>query len=62
MEFGSRTCPGDDQEKACLRITFKGYTVHASKEEPRYLIKSDKTDHLAMHNGLALRKVEKSKN
>jgi hypothetical protein len=23
-------------------ITFKGYTVHASKEEPQYLIKGDK--------------------
>ncbi len=28
-------------------MKFKGYTVHASKDEPQYLIKSDKTDHLA---------------
>ena len=41
-------------------ITFKGYTVHASKEEPQYLIKSDKTDHLAMHKGSALKKIRKS--
>ncbi len=41
-------------------ITFKGYTVHASKEEPQYLIKSDKTDHLAMHKGSALKKLKKS--
>ncbi len=39
------------------RITFKGYTVHASKDEPQYEIKSDKTDHIAMHKGSALRKL-----
>jgi len=40
-------------------ITFQGYTVHASREEPQYEIKSDKTDHVAMHKGLALRKLSK---
>jgi hypothetical protein len=39
------------------RITFKGYTVHASKDEPQYEIKSDKTDHIAMHKGSALGKL-----
>jgi len=39
-------------------ITFKGYTVHASEEEPQYLIKSDTTDHEAMHKGSALEKLE----
>ncbi len=43
-------------------ITFKGYTVHASNEEPQYLIKSDKTDHMAMHKGSALTKISKSNN
>jgi hypothetical protein len=38
-------------------IEFKSYTVHASKEQPQYLIKSDKTDHLAMHRGSALKKL-----
>lgn len=38
-------------------IRFKGYTVHASPEEPQYEIKSDKTDHVAMHRGSALRKL-----
>jgi hypothetical protein len=38
-------------------IKFKGYTVHASKDEPQYEIKSDKTDHIAMHKGSALRKL-----
>ncbi len=42
-------------------IKFKGYTVHASKEQPQYLIKSDKTDHLAMHKGSALTKVGRTK-
>jgi hypothetical protein len=40
-------------------MTFKGYTVRASKDEPQYLIKSDKTDHMAMHKGSALRKLRK---
>lgn len=38
-------------------IEFKGYTVHASEDEPQYEIKSDKTDHIAMHKGSALKKV-----
>ena len=38
-------------------IKFKGYTVHASKDEPQYEIKSDKTDHIAMHKGSALHKI-----
>jgi hypothetical protein len=38
-------------------IEFKGYTVHASKDEPQYEIRSDTTDHIAMHRGSALRKL-----
>ncbi len=38
-------------------IEFKGYTRHASKDEPQYEIKSDKTDHIAMHKGSALTKL-----
>jgi hypothetical protein len=45
---------GTIQKKITKEIQFKGYTVHASKDEPQYLIKSDKTDHLAMHKGSAL--------
>jgi hypothetical protein len=37
----------------------KGYTHHASKDEPQYEIKSDKTDHIAMHKGTALTRVGK---
>jgi hypothetical protein len=36
---------------------FKGYTHHASKEDPQYEIKSSKTDHIAVHKGAALSKV-----
>lgn len=35
---------------------YKGYTHHASKEDPQYEIKSDKTDHIAAHKGSALSK------
>jgi len=34
---------------------YKGYTHHASKEEPQYEIKSDKTDHIALHKTAALK-------
>ena len=44
-------------KKITSEITFKGYTVHASEEEPQYLIESDKTDHQAMHKGTALMKI-----
>jgi Hypervirulence associated proteins TUDOR domain len=52
---------GTIKKKHTSEVTFNGYTVHASREEPQYLIKSDKTDHLAMHKGSALRKIAKSK-
>jgi hypothetical protein len=38
---------------------YKGYTHHASPDDPQYEIKSDKTDHVAMHKGSALRKIAK---
>lgn len=37
---------------------YKGYTHHASADEPQYEIKSDKTDHIAMHKGEALTKTQ----
>jgi len=30
---------------------YKGYTHHASPIDPQYEIKSDQSDHLAMHKG-----------
>jgi hypothetical protein len=38
---------------------YKGYTHYASKDDPQYEIQSDKTDHVAMHKGSALRKVKR---
>lgn len=35
---------------------YKGYTHHASKDDPQYEIKSDKSDHVAVHKGSALSK------
>ena len=42
-------------KKVVSDLKFKGYTHHATSEEPQYLIKSDKTDHIAIHKGSALR-------
>jgi len=39
-------------------VDYKGYTHHASKGEPQYEIQSDKTDHIAMHKGAALKKAK----
>jgi hypothetical protein len=36
----------------------KGYIHHATKDDPQYEIKSDKTDHIAAHKGKALRKIK----
>jgi hypothetical protein len=36
-------------------VNYKGYVHHASKGDPQYEIKSDKSDHVAMHKGGALR-------
>lgn len=42
-------------------FNYKGHTHHASKEDPQYEIKSDKTDHIAAHKGAALHKTRKKK-
>ena len=47
-------------KKAVSDVKFKGYTHHATKEEPQYFIKSDKTDHVAIHKGSALRLLKSS--
>jgi hypothetical protein len=38
-------------------VNYKGYVHHASEDDPQYEIKSDKTDHVAMHKGKALRRL-----
>jgi hypothetical protein len=50
---------GTIKKKVTSAVKFKTYTVRASKDEPQYLIKSDTTDHLAMHKGSALKKLRR---
>jgi hypothetical protein len=36
-------------------VNYKGYVHHASPDDPQYAIKSDKTEHIALHKGTALK-------
>jgi len=36
-------------------IDWKGYLHHASADDPQYEIKSDKTEHIALHKARPLR-------
>ena len=38
---------------------YKGYTHHATEDDPQYEIKSEKTDHVAVHKSKALSKIPK---
>jgi hypothetical protein len=38
-------------------VEYKGYIHHGTESDPQYEIKSDKTDHIAMHKGGALTKL-----
>ncbi len=40
-------------------VEYKGHTRHATSDEPQYEIKSDKTDHVAMHKGSALTRMKR---
>ena len=40
-------------------VNYKGYVHHASTDEPQYEIKSDKTDHVALHKGGVLRRMRR---
>ena len=48
-------------KKLTSDVRIKGYTHHASKADPQYMIKSLKTDHVAIHKGRVLRRL-RSKN
>lgn len=39
-------------------VDYKGHMRRCSQDDPQYEIKSDKTDHVAMHKGSALKKVQ----
>lgn len=38
-------------------VDYKGHVHHASPNDPQYEIKSDKTEHVALHKGKALRRL-----
>ena len=38
---------------------YKGYTHHATPNDPQYEIKSDKSDHIALHKSSALKRVRR---
>ena len=38
-------------------VNYKGYVHHASEDDPQYEIKSDETDHIALHKGRVLRRL-----
>jgi hypothetical protein len=38
---------------------YKGYTHHATPNDPQYEIKSDKSDHIALHKSSALKLVRR---
>jgi hypothetical protein len=36
-------------------VNYKGYIHHATNDDPQFEIKSDKTDHVALHKATALK-------
>ena len=38
-------------------VDYKGYTHHATTDDPQYEIQSDLTDHVALHKGRALTRL-----
>jgi len=38
-------------------VEYKGYVHHATPDEPQYRIKSDKTDHVALHKAAVLTRL-----
>lgn len=38
-------------------LLYRGYTHHASPDEPQYEIKSDRSDHVALHKSSALKRI-----
>lgn len=40
-------------------VDFKGYTHHATADDPQYEIKSNRSDHIALHKSSALKLVRR---
>jgi len=55
-ELRSRACQGTIVKVHTKDVNYKGYTHHASKDESQYEIQSNKTDHIAVHKGSALKR------
>jgi hypothetical protein len=45
-------------KKHIKNVDYKGHTRHCSPEDPQFEIKSDKTQHVAMHKAGALTKID----
>ncbi len=41
-------------------VNFKGYIHHATSDDPQYEIKSERTDHVALHKARVLRRLRRS--
>jgi hypothetical protein len=50
---------GTVQKKLTTKTSVKKHVVKASKENPQYLVKSDKTGKLAAHKSAAMKKARK---
>lgn len=55
-ETSQGTTRGTVEKKQTRRTKIKGHTVAASKEEPQYIVKSDKSGAKAAHRPEALTK------
>jgi hypothetical protein len=66
FEVGDHVCWNSEAGHVSGRIIkihthdteYKGHPRHASTEEPQFEIQSDKTDHIAMHKGAVLHKID----
>ena len=48
---------GEVVDKKTSDFDFAGTTFHATKDDPKYIVKSEKTDAEAAHKASALRKL-----
>lgn len=66
FKVGDRVCWNSEAGQVSGRIVkvhtrdtlYKGYVRHCSADDPQYEIKSDRSDHVAMHKGAALHRID----
>ena len=56
LELRGGTCQRQTLKIHKNDVEYKGYTHHATADDPQCEIKIDKTEHVAMHKGSALKK------